>query len=333
VQIDLDLANVRAFVVAAHELHFGRAPGKLFLSQQGLSKRISRLEANLGVTLFVRTAGSVSLTDAGRRFWPHAERLVELANAAAAAAQPASASPLRVDVWGHVQQPLQLVREIFERNEAVQVEVGMAGARPRRSMRCSPARSTPRSPTSTTSTARSRPRSSAGARLRTRRRQRVRRPSPRGAARGLAARPRPAPDVVAEGRRSTRTATVATQFASEHGIVLDLHGRNLGAEHLVHVLADNPDRLSHYRADGPLPPDVPVRVIPIVEPVLLYPWRCCGCGPTPIPCCRSSSPRRPRCLSRASAPTAGDASSSIRSHFELTQRTQPPITIAAGWSP
>jgi hypothetical protein len=80
----------------------------------GASKRISRLGANLGVTRFVRTAGSVSLTDAGRRFWPHAERLVELANAAAAAAQPASASPLRVDVWGHVQQPLRLVREIFD---------------------------------------------------------------------------------------------------------------------------------------------------------------------------------------------------------------------------
>jgi DNA-binding transcriptional LysR family regulator len=124
-QIEPDVANVRAFVVAAHELHFGRAAGKLFLSQQGLSKRISRLEANLGVTLFVRTAGSVSLTDAGRQFWPHAERLVELANAAAAATQPASASPLRVDVWGHVQQPLRLVREIFERNEDVQVEVGM----------------------------------------------------------------------------------------------------------------------------------------------------------------------------------------------------------------
>jgi hypothetical protein len=35
-QIDLELANVRAFVVAAHELHFGRAAGKLCLSQQGL---------------------------------------------------------------------------------------------------------------------------------------------------------------------------------------------------------------------------------------------------------------------------------------------------------
>lgn len=56
-QIDLDLANVRAFVVAAHELHFGRAAGKLFLSQQGLSRRIRRLEVGLGVMLFVRAGG------------------------------------------------------------------------------------------------------------------------------------------------------------------------------------------------------------------------------------------------------------------------------------
>jgi DNA-binding transcriptional LysR family regulator len=55
--MDLELANVQAFVVAPHELHFGRAAGKLFPAQQGLSKRISRLESGLGVTLFLPTVG------------------------------------------------------------------------------------------------------------------------------------------------------------------------------------------------------------------------------------------------------------------------------------
>jgi hypothetical protein len=53
---------------------------------------------------------------------------------------------------------------------------------------------------------------------------------------------------------------------------LHSHSHSLGAEHLVHDLVDNPDRLSLYGADWPLPPDAPVRVIPIVDAVLLYPW-------------------------------------------------------------
>ena len=73
--MDLDLTQVRAFVAAAEQLHFGRAAAQLFLTQQALSKRISRLERALGEQLFVRSARGVELSDAGRRFLPHARQL------------------------------------------------------------------------------------------------------------------------------------------------------------------------------------------------------------------------------------------------------------------
>ena len=73
--MDLDLTQVRAFVAAAEQLHFGRAAAQLFLTQQALSKRIARLERALGEQLFVRGARGVELSDAGRRFLPHVRQL------------------------------------------------------------------------------------------------------------------------------------------------------------------------------------------------------------------------------------------------------------------
>ena len=74
--MELDLTQVRAFVVTAEQLHFGRAAARLFLTQQALSKRIQRLEHSLGEPLFVRGPRGVELTEAGHRFLPHARALL-----------------------------------------------------------------------------------------------------------------------------------------------------------------------------------------------------------------------------------------------------------------
>ena len=123
--MDLDLAQVRAFVLTAEHLHFRRAAQSLSLSQQALSKRIARLEEELGTVLFERGAGSVELTPAGARFLAPA-RAVLAAGAAAVAAARQQARPLRLDVWGHLFAPLRTVREALETPSAggVHAEVG-----------------------------------------------------------------------------------------------------------------------------------------------------------------------------------------------------------------
>jgi DNA-binding transcriptional LysR family regulator len=127
--MELDLGQVRAFVVTAEQLHFGRAAGRLFLTQQALSKRIRQLERILGEPLFVRGTRGVELTSAGHRFLPHAHQLLEAADAAAQAAQPAS-WPLRVDVWGHVQAPVRMVRQLIDQTPELRIQLSMRRSLP-----------------------------------------------------------------------------------------------------------------------------------------------------------------------------------------------------------
>ncbi len=109
--MDLDGAQIRAFVRAAEELHFGRAAGTLAISQQALSKRIARLESLLGTELFERGGSGVRLTDAGRCFLEPARQTLAAADAAVAAAMGED-RPLRVDVWGHLYAPMRTLAEV-----------------------------------------------------------------------------------------------------------------------------------------------------------------------------------------------------------------------------
>jgi hypothetical protein len=102
--VDLDLAQVRAFVAVVDHAHFGRAAVSLTLSQQALSKRVARLEAALG-PLLVRERTGIVPTSAGERFLPAARQLLEVADRAVVDARDQTSRPLRVDVWGEVHTP------------------------------------------------------------------------------------------------------------------------------------------------------------------------------------------------------------------------------------
>jgi DNA-binding transcriptional LysR family regulator len=122
--IDLDIAQVRAFVAVCEQLHFGRAARQLYVTQQALSKRIQRLERAVGEQLLIRDASGVRLTEAGNRLLPHARQLLATADAAVAAARVDS-RPLRVDIWGQVQDPLRQLRDLINRTPDLLVELSM----------------------------------------------------------------------------------------------------------------------------------------------------------------------------------------------------------------
>ncbi|WP_461639504.1 LysR family transcriptional regulator [Leucobacter sp. BZR 635] len=89
----MNLEQLRGFVEIAHTSHFTRAAEALHLTQPSLSRQISTLESALGVELFHRARGNVTLTAAGERLLPIAKRM--LADAEAAASEMAELAGLR----------------------------------------------------------------------------------------------------------------------------------------------------------------------------------------------------------------------------------------------
>ena len=86
----VEFRQIRYFVAAAEEEHFGRAAARVHISQPPLSQQIQSLEAELGVELFERIGRGVRLTRAGAEFLVHARTLLRQSERAADMAQRAS---------------------------------------------------------------------------------------------------------------------------------------------------------------------------------------------------------------------------------------------------
>ncbi len=72
----MNLEQLRSFVEVARIGHFTRAAAHLHLAQPSLSRQISTLESDLGVDLFHRARGNITLTAAGESLLPLAKRML-----------------------------------------------------------------------------------------------------------------------------------------------------------------------------------------------------------------------------------------------------------------
>src|SRR5260370_26358169 len=62
---DVELRQLRIFLMLAEELHFGRTAERLGISQPGVSEDVRAIESRLGVKVFDRASRRVRLTPAG----------------------------------------------------------------------------------------------------------------------------------------------------------------------------------------------------------------------------------------------------------------------------
>jgi DNA-binding transcriptional LysR family regulator len=262
--MDLDVAQVRAFVRTAEELHFGRAAGTLAISQQALSKRIARLESLLGTELFQRGGNGVRLTDAGQRFLPPARQTVAAADAAVAAAVGKD-RPLRVDVWGHLYAPMRTLAQVAGR--AGELVLGHG-------------RDLPSVTTALlhgdidAAFGRVHPPLPAGLEHRLVRLEPV--DAVLSADHPLAAEPALRPDQL---RDSVLWAPGALdrldflhRFTDRFGIQNAATSINLGLGHFLAEVAEEPRRFSLVPADVPMPEVPGLRSVPLIDPTPLYAW-------------------------------------------------------------
>lgn len=78
----MDLQYLDNFLALAHYRSFSAAADACYISQSSFSKRIMRLENNLGVTLFERSTRQVSLTEYGQIYLKYAQQIKTLSRQA-----------------------------------------------------------------------------------------------------------------------------------------------------------------------------------------------------------------------------------------------------------
>ena len=76
----MTLTELRYIIAVARERHFGRAAKACFVSQPTLSVAVRKLEDELGVAIFERGKGEITVTDPGMKIVEQAQRVLEETN-------------------------------------------------------------------------------------------------------------------------------------------------------------------------------------------------------------------------------------------------------------
>lgn len=116
----MTLTELKYIVAVARERHFGRAAEACFVSQPTLSVAVKKLEEELGVKLFERSAAEVSVTPLGEEIVRQAQVVLEQAAAIKEIAKRGKdplAGPLRLGLIYTIAPYLlpDLVRQVIER--------------------------------------------------------------------------------------------------------------------------------------------------------------------------------------------------------------------------
>jgi DNA-binding transcriptional LysR family regulator len=89
----LENFRIRVFRTVAHHLNFSRAAEELLLTQPAVTQQVKALEDELGVPLFDRSGGRITLTAGGTVLLPLADQMREISDQAFAAVAEASGEP------------------------------------------------------------------------------------------------------------------------------------------------------------------------------------------------------------------------------------------------
>ncbi|MGC7406897.1 LysR substrate-binding domain-containing protein [Pandoraea pneumonica] len=91
--VSLDLNDLYLFAQVVEQHGFTAAGERLGVSKSRISRRITDLEANLGVRLLHRTSRRLSLTDAGQELYEHCRAMIAAASAGEDAVRQRTAEP------------------------------------------------------------------------------------------------------------------------------------------------------------------------------------------------------------------------------------------------
>lgn len=122
------LHQLRYFVAAVDYGSFRKAAAALAIQESSISRRIRDLEDELGASLFVRYAGGVRLTVAGREFLRnarHALRQIDIGVTKVAAVGRAEQGLIKVGIFSSLASGFlfDLLRDFGERHPKVQVDI------------------------------------------------------------------------------------------------------------------------------------------------------------------------------------------------------------------